>query len=442
MQPPRSLRIAVIAAAAALIHSGGAAAAQCTGGPVDVPGAERQVASCLDDLTTAGTVASGHANPADWSGLSASGTHNPTGVPGMQVDGYFPDDSTTNANNGWAHDSQFVIRLPEHWNGKLVITGSPGNRRQYANDFIIGDWVLAAGYAFASTDKGNTGAQFYRDGKQPGDAIAEWHQRVTQLTLAAKAVVAEHYRRLPSRTYITGISNGGYLTRYALEHHPELYDGGVDWEGTLFRPEGPNLLTFLPHAVAQFPSYKATGDQAAHDAIIAAGFAPGSEFLWPYHFDTYWGLTRDMYRQELDPTYDGPADAYDYAARPAAVKQAVARISNSGRIGRPMITLHGTLDSLLPIRDDSDVYQALVERAGRGPLHRYYAIEGGNHFDALYDRFPDRVRPMLPCYRAAFEAMTAWVEGGRGPDGPHVVRAPTGGDAVNSCTVAGVTYAG
>jgi hypothetical protein len=39
-----------------------------------------------------------------------------------------------------------VIRLPEHWNGKLIVTGAPGIRRQYANDFIIGDWVLARGY--------------------------------------------------------------------------------------------------------------------------------------------------------------------------------------------------------------------------------------------------------------------------------------------------------
>ena len=35
---------------------------------------------------------------------------------------------------------------------------------------------------------------------------------------------------------MTGISNGGYLTRWQLEKRPDLYDGGVDWEGTLFTP--------------------------------------------------------------------------------------------------------------------------------------------------------------------------------------------------------------
>ncbi|HEU4348327.1 MAG TPA: tannase/feruloyl esterase family alpha/beta hydrolase, partial [Actinoplanes sp.] len=87
---------------------------------VRVPGAAHQQTACLADLTTAGTVASGHTVPADWAGLHAPGTVNPTGVRGIQVDGYFPDRSTTNTNHGWNHDAQFVIRLPERWNGGLV----------------------------------------------------------------------------------------------------------------------------------------------------------------------------------------------------------------------------------------------------------------------------------------------------------------------------------
>jgi poly(3-hydroxybutyrate) depolymerase len=90
----------------------------------------------------------------------------------------------------------------------------------------------------------------------PGDAIVEWHRRVTELTIAAKEVVRQHYGRAPDFTYMTGISNGGYLTRYALENRPDLYDGGVDWEGPNWRPEGPNLFTFLPAALKHFPAYQ------------------------------------------------------------------------------------------------------------------------------------------------------------------------------------------
>lgn len=419
-----------------------------------VPGAEYQENSCLDDLTTAGTSASGHTNPSDYSGLHARGTANPSGVPGVQIDGYFPDDSTTNTNHGWNHDAQFVIRLPHDWNGKLVVTGAPGVRPQYANDFIISDWVLARGYAFAATDKGNTGTAFYRDGARPGDAVVEWHRRVTELARAAKVVAARWYGRAPERTYVAGISNGGYLARWQLERHPGLYDGGVDWEGTLFRPEGPNLFTYLPVALRHYPAYAVTGSEQAHEAMLEAGFSEGSEFLWPYHYVVYWDLTQRIYREEFDPTYDGDLEAgvpfcqpgmpscdadYDYFARPRRVRRAVARVSLSGRIGKPLLTLHGTLDSLLPIRD-SDVYARLVashERAAR--LHRYYRIEDGNHVDSLYDTYPDRLRPLLPCFRAAFLALEAWVERDVGPPASRFVARPSG-DVLNTCSLGDVTY--
>jgi hypothetical protein len=429
-----------------------AASASCRGADtVVVTAAEHQEAACLRDMTTHGTIGTPHTNQQDWSGLHASGTGNPSGVAGLQIDGYFPDSSSSNSNHDWFHDSQFVIRLPNDWNGRLVITGAPGIRRQYANDFIISDWVLARGYAFASTDKGNTGASFYADGEVPGHAVREWNHRVKQLTLAAKAVARQRYGRSPRRTYITGISNGGYLTRWALERHPELYDGGIDWEGTLFRRQGPNLLTYLPAALRNYPAYRATGSREARQAMIAAGFSPGSEFLWDYHYAVYWDLTQRIYREEFDPGYDGALQAgipfcqsgtpacdadYDYSSRPQGVKHAVARVSNSGAIGRRMLTLHGTVDAQLPREVDSDVYRRLVEDAGRGSSHRYYVIEDGNHVDGLYDSYPDKLRPILPCYRSAFLALVTWVEHGRKPPPSQLVPKPVEADIVNRCSFA------
>ena len=417
---------------------------------IHVPGAETQKVSCLEDLTTAATVASGHTNANDWAGLHAPGTVNPSGVPGIQVDGYFPDTSTTNTNNGWNHDAQFVIRFPDNWNGGLVVTGAPGVRAQYANDFIIGDWVLSKGFAFASTDKGNTGAKFYNDGSAPGGSIAEWHRRVAELTVAAKTVARQVYAKAPKRTYMAGISNGGYLTRWQLENNPRLFDGGLDWEGTLFRAEGPNLFTYLPTALKEYPKYAATGDQAAHDAMIAAGFAPGSEFLWPFHYSYYWDLTQRIYREEFDPTWDGSLDGgvpfcasgtpncdadYDYASRPQSVKDAVASVSLTGRIGKPLLTVHGTLDALLPPATDSDVYDRLVDEAGSGDLHRYYSVEDGTHTDGLYAAHPTELRPLLPCARSAFDALTAWVESGELPPADGYYPRPATGDLVNSCAL-------
>ena len=226
----------------------------------------------------------------------------------------------------------------------------------------------------------------------------EWHSRVTELAVAAREIVRKVRAKAPERTYMFGISNGGYLTRWQLENRPELYDGGLDWEGTLFRVRGPEpVMTYLPTALKHYPAYAATGDQAAHDAMIEAGFEPGSEFLWPFHHAVYWDLTQRIYRESFDPTWDGDLNAgipycasgtpncdadYDYASRPDEVKAAVA-LGREHRTHRQAAHhVQGTLDTLLPISTSGDPYDALIDSVGHGDLHRYYRIADGTHTDA------------------------------------------------------------
>ena len=454
MRRRTALPLLALAGTAALYASPPAvAAAHCAGmSRVAVPGAAQLDApTCLADITTPGLQLAGRTDASDWATLTSARTAPQPATPGFQVDGYFPDDSTTNTSYGKNHDSQFVMRFPDAWNGKLLVTGAPGVRKQYATDRAISDWAVAHGYAFAATDKGNTGTAFYDNGPvrtRPGDAILEWHERVTQLTVAAKQTVAQVYGRAPARTYMTGISNGGYLTRWQLEKRPDLYDGGVDWEGTLFTPQD-NLLTFLPQALRNYPQYELTRDAAARQRIVDAGFHPDSEPLWKHHYAVYWDLTQRTYREELDPTYDGATRAgtafcqtgpgcdaqYDYAARPAAVREAVQRVSLSGKIGKPMLTLHGTLDTLLPIARDSDVYAGMVRAAGKSQRHRYYVVEDGNHVDQLADVFPDVTRPMLPCYYTALASLERWVERGVAPPPSGFVARPASGDLANTCAL-------
>ena len=265
-----------------------------------------------------------------------------------------------------------------------------------------------------------------------------------------KQASEKYYGEAPRRTYITGISNGGYLTRYALENTPQLYDGGVDWEGTLFRAQGPNLLTFLPPMLRNYPEYEATGDQEAYRNIIQAGFKPTSEFLWDEHYTIYWDLTQRIYREEFDPNYDGALKAgipfcqsgtpncdanYRYSERPQSVKDVVRKVSLTGDIGKPLLTLHGNLDTLLPIEQDSDVYTRLARQAGNGNMHRYYVIGKGNHVDSFYDDNKSRLRPMLPCHRDAFEALEASVQRGVRPPDSGFVPKPKNGDVVNNCSI-------
>ena len=202
----------VLAGATTASPAGAAAPRHCASqSRIDVPHAPMQQVDCLDDLTTAGTVATGHTDASDWAGLNAPGTRNPSGVPGLQVDGYFPDDSTSNTHHGWDHDSQFVIRLPDDWNGRLVVSGAPGTRTQFSGDFLFSDWLLARGYAYAMTDKGNNGGSFYarrRDARRrhrrvepprhPADPRREAGGRPALRPRAAADLPGRHLqRRLP-----------------------------------------------------------------------------------------------------------------------------------------------------------------------------------------------------------------------------------------------------
>src|SRR3989441_10335533 len=65
-------------------------------------------------------------------------------VPGLQVTG------------GMAADPhpRLVLRLPEAWNGKLVVGVPGGLRSEFMGDYIFSDFVVQQGYAYASANKG------------------------------------------------------------------------------------------------------------------------------------------------------------------------------------------------------------------------------------------------------------------------------------------------
>ena len=336
---------------------------------IQVPGAELQRVECHDDLSATALAAKGRSDISDWAGLHSKKTVNPPAGAGIQIDGYFPDDSTTNTTYGWNHDSQFVIRLPENWNGQLVITGAPGVRKQYAPDYILSDWMLSQGYAYASTDKGNTGTSFYENGSRsaPGQAMREWHDRVSELTVAAKEVVAQRYGSRPARTWMTGISNGGYLTRWQLENRPELFDGGVDWEGTLMTRRGPQPLHLPADGAARVPAGARSTRRPGSGCTTSASSPARRSCGTTTTPSTGTSPSAPTARRSTRPTTARPRRArrsaaparpgtptacdadYDYASRPQAVKDAVASVSLTGKIRKPMLTLHGNLDALLPI---------------------------------------------------------------------------------------------
>jgi hypothetical protein len=345
------------------------------------------------------------------------------------------------------HDGhgRFVLRVPDDWNGHLVVAGTPGTRTEHAGDVNISDFVLSRGYAYLSGDKGGTGGGLV-GGARPVEPSAEhpygldfaflrpsvsmegWTTSLLALTRFAQDHLKRTHGRAPERTYLVGISNGGYQVRRAIETAPELYDGGVDWEGVHWTPDGPNIFTHLPPAVSNYRIYAdpaASPDQReqARQAILAAGYPPGSEPIWDIYNRTYWALVQWLFARKLDPHYDGDPAAYDLATRPAEVREHLCSLATTGAIGRPLISVHGTLDCLLPPAIHALPYAAAVRAGNRGHLHRLYLIERGNHVDNFAAALPTaRLEILLPHVHRAFDLLVRWVEQGEEPPPDQTVR--------------------
>lgn len=372
-------------------------------------------------------------------------------VPGIQINARIASDPTGQA--------RFLLRLPANWNGRLVVAGASGTRSEFNGDFAWSDYVIQKGYAYASQNKGvlnlklsdasdplacrlnptsPTWVNFYDNG--PGQEFTRWRDFMVLASKLAHRGVEARYGRAPRHTYAVGTSNGGYQVRRAIESAPEWFDGGVDWEGTFVDADSPNLLTDLPAAVLNYPDYLASGMAEGSTAarnIRAAGFPPdlagGGTSLWAMNSASFWEVTLCQWQKRLDPTYDtygsGPAN-YNYQARRAvsSVDDKLDDFSTSGRIQRPLITVAGTMDALLPIDRHARAYARKVTEAGserfddeahehrrhhaeHRPAYRLYEVQNGNHIETYKQTLP-QLELIQPHAQRAFDLLVAHVEKG------------------------------
>src|SRR5260370_33811538 len=132
----------------------------------------------------------------------------------------------------------------------------------------------------------------------PATPFTRWTEVMVETARLGRDALSAHYGRHPRRTYAVGTSNGGYQVRRAMETAPELFDGGVDWEGTFVEPAASNILMSLPPAILNFPDYVASGFNPSSTAaknIVAAGHPPdigsGTNSPWRLHPARFWEVT-------------------------------------------------------------------------------------------------------------------------------------------------------
>jgi hypothetical protein len=368
-----------------------------------------------------------------------------TPVPGIQVEGWFADDPTKEA--------RFVLRFPDDWNGKLVVAGASGTRSEYNGDWAWSDYVLPKGYAYASQNKGvlnlylvslasatqpasdplacrlnpssSIWVHFYDN--DPQKPFTQWTQYMLLTASLAQQAAKVNYNRFPRRTYAVGTSNGGYQVRRAMEEAPDLFDGGVDWEGTFVDPSGPNILIDLPSAIKNYPAYVASGFNPASPAaqnILAAGYPPdivnGTDSLWGRYNASFWEVTACQWQERFDPTYPTYTSGlgnYDYLSRVnlPGVFDSVAAVETTGKIKKPLVTVAGTMDALLLIKHQARAYEAAVNASRKGnneernAQYRLYEVQNGNHIEAYVIPFPQLVA-IQPHAQKAFDLLVDHVE--------------------------------
>ena len=367
-------------------------------------------------------------------------------VPGLQLNARIASDP--------AGQARFLLRLPNDWNGRLVVAGASGTRSEFNGDFAWSDYVVQQGYAYASQNKGvlnlqlstaadplacrlnpTSGVFVHFFDNDPGQPFTRWAEFMIKAAQLAREGVKAGYGRSPRFTYAVGTSNGGYQVRRAVETAPELFDGGVDWEGTFVDEHAPNILTDLPPAILNFPDYATSGFNAAGTAaknIQGAGYPPdivsGTTSLWGLYSAQFWEVTQCQWQKRLDPTYDtygSGTGTYNYVSRLSLsdVGAQFAAFATTGKIRRPLVTVAGTMDALLPIDHHARAYERKVAAASKHkhgdddgddhddkvPAYRLYEVQNGNHIETFQVAFP-QLELIEPHAQRAFDLLVNQVE--------------------------------
>ncbi|MEO7157599.1 MAG: alpha/beta hydrolase domain-containing protein [Vicinamibacterales bacterium] len=317
---------------------------------------------------------------------------------------------------GTSTAKRFVLRMPAKWNGSLVIGahgGSGGNAvdrsgKVYATsetalDDVIGAYVFAHGFAYASVDRDGIG------GSEEGALLT------VAFLAKVDGEILKRFNLMPERRYVVGLSAGGGMTRRIAEDTPA---GAVDGV-VIIAGAGGDLVTRMDRQqriAALWPLIdpRAHAGLTSNDPQIASyadaiGTPVEARRLWPY-------------------TGAGAATA----SRPTGTVE-----NSTAKPSIPVIEVVGTWDDLV-IRE----VRAYRDRVEPKERHRLYQVEGVWHMSGDDDgvagfQYAAESRMKLdqdvadamgegpsyiPTVHDAFDALVRWVEKGVAPPSSQTVK--------------------
>jgi hypothetical protein len=125
-----------------------------------------------------------------------------------------------------------------------------------------------------------------------------------------------------------------------------------------------------------------------------------------------------QWQKRLDPAYDtygAGLGNYVFINRLSLsnVAENLADFRTTGRIRRPLITVAGTMDALLPIDDNARAYARRVAAGSRenkeAPAYRLYEVQNGNHIETFKLTFP-QLELIQPHAQLAFDLLVSAIE--------------------------------
>lgn len=358
----------------------------------------------------------------------------------------------TTVRQGVHRHAGYIIEVPAKWNGDLVMW-THGYRGQTTvltpetPGFDLRQRLLEQGYAWASSS-------YYSNGFDIRSGV-----------LSTKDL-ADHFRRTverPHRTYLAGVSMGGYIIGRSLEQYPGFYDGGLPMCGVM--GDGALLDFFLDYnlvaqALAGVRAYPTPPDylsNAVPRIQVSLGLAgltptgqdttnergkqlreitinrsggprPGAEAAFAVWKDFLFGISTtnggDSPAQRPGQlatnlvtryTPNSPVDVNATVQR-VAPENLWQRISPTltevpriaGRPTAPVLSLHDLGDLFVPFSMEQ-VYATDVARHGRGKLVVQRAIRATQHCEFSAAEAG-----------AAWDDLVSWVRTGKRPAGDRV----------------------